>query len=122
MRGGLEQRRTFHDLHELISKGDGIDQAMSGVLPDGIIQDGAQVQMAGTVAMMREMGIRGDVIREALTGYEPSQALIDETTRYKADLMSNPEWRKKFMSGDVEARRQKFLANSILTDGIREQA
>ena len=78
--------------------------------------------MAGTVAMMREMGIRGDVIREALAGYEPSQALIDETTRYKADLMSNPEWRKKFMSGDVEARRQKFLANSILTGGIREQA
>jgi hypothetical protein len=120
--GGPAQTREFHSLHELISKGDGIDQAMSGVLPDGIIQDGAQVQTAGTVSWMRQLGIRDDVIREALAGYEPSQALISETARYKADKMSNPEWVKKLMSGDVEARRELFLANSILTGGIKEQA
>jgi len=33
MRGGPEQTRTFHSLHELISKGDDVDVAISGVLP-----------------------------------------------------------------------------------------
>jgi hypothetical protein len=122
MSGGPAQTRQFHELHELVAKGDNVDMAMAGVMPDGIIQDSGQVEMAGAASMMRELGIRDEVIKEFLVGHTTTKAWYDETARYKADKMSNPEWVKKLMSGDIEARRELFLANSILTGGIKEQA
>ena len=122
MRGGPEQKRTFHELHELVSKGDGIDQAMSGVLPAGIIQDSAQVEMAGATAMNRELGIRDDITKEFLTGHTTTKGWYDETARLKADRMSNPEWVKRLQSGDVETRRQFREMNIVLTGGIKEKA
>jgi hypothetical protein len=120
--GGPAQTREFHSLHELVAKGDSIDQAMSGVLPAGIIRDGAQVEMTGTAEMLRELGIRDDIIREALQGPTETKAWYDETARWKKDAMSKPEWVKRLMSGDVEARRHLMLANIILTGGIKESA
>jgi len=120
--GGPAQTREFHQLHELVAKGDRVDQAMSGVLPAGIIRDGVVVEMQGTAEMLRELGIRDDVIRETLQGKSETKPWYDETVRWKADHMSNPDWVKRLMSGDVEARRQLMLANIVISAGVKESA
>jgi hypothetical protein len=119
MRGDPAKIKTFHELHELVAKGDGIDQAMSGVTT-GIIQDSSQVEMAGTAAMLREIGVRDELIKEFLVGHTTTKAWFDETARLKADLMSDPVWVKRLMSGDQAARRQKTLCDIVLTGGIKE--
>ena len=95
---------------------------MSGVLPDGIIQDSGQVEMAGATAMMREIGVKDEVTKEFLAGHTTTKAWYDATARLKADRMSNPDWVKKLNSGDVETRRQFREMNIVLTGGIKENA
>ena len=118
--GGPTQTKEFHDLHKLVAQGDNIDAAMSGVLPDGIIQDGATVEMASMAGHLRELGVRDEVVREYLTGHSTTQKWFDEVKKIKADRMSDTVWVKRLMSGDVEARRQLTLANIVLTGGIKE--
>jgi hypothetical protein len=121
MRGGPAQTQEFHSLHEVISKGDNIDVAMSGVLPPGIIQDGAAVEMRGTAELLQTMGFTPLMIRETLSGKEATQAEVDMATKWKADHFSNAEWVKRLMSGDVEARRHLLTANIILNSPIEKK-
>ncbi len=123
MSGGPVQTRTFHELHELVAKGDTIDLAMSGVMPDSIVQDSGMVEMRAAAAMWRERGIPDAVIRDNLSGKTVTpRELYDATARWKKDAMSDPEWVKKLMSGNSEARLQYDSANFVLTGGIKEQA
>jgi hypothetical protein len=119
--GAPAQTREFHQLHELVDKGDNIDQAMSGVLPAGIIQDGAQVEMMGTAEMLKGMGFTPLSIRETLSGKEATQAEVDMATRWKAEKFSNADWVKLLMSGDVEARRHLLVANVILSSPLKKE-
>jgi len=116
--GGPAETKEFHTLHELASKGDSVDMAIGGVLQPGVIQNSEHMQNIGAAEMLRELGIRDDVIRETLQGKSETKPWYDETVRWKADHMSNPDWVKRLMSGDVEARRQLMLANIIITGGI----
>ena len=119
MDGLPEQKRQFFDLHEMISKGDGLDQAMSGVLPD--IRSSEQIAAAAFTAMNREIGVRDDLTKEFLVGHKTTQAWYDETARLKADRFSNPEWVKSLESGDRETRRQWREMNHVLTGAIVDE-
>lgn len=119
--GGPEHAKVFHELHDLVAKGDGVDQAMSPVLPDGIIQDGKQVEMRGTASMLREMGIRDEITRDVLAGtHAVTRAEYDMTVAWKRDRMADPEWTKRLLAGGAEERRKLTLANIIITGSIKE--
>lgn len=121
--GGPVQTREFHDLHQLVSKGDDVDLAMAGVTQPGIIQSGEHMQMMGAAAMLREFGVRDEITKDVLAGtHTVTKAEHEATKQWKADHMSNPEWVKLYMGGDNEARRKMTLANIILTGGIKENA
>ena len=122
LEGGPVQKREWHELHEIISSGDNIDAAMAGVMQPGIIQDSEHLENISFAAHLRELGIRPEVIREALTGPTETKPWRDEVARFKADKMSDAAWVRRLMSGDVEARRQLTLCNLVLTGEIKESS
>ncbi|WP_426608977.1 hypothetical protein [Bradyrhizobium sp. McL0616] len=65
--GGPAQLQEFRDLHEIVAKGDHVDVAMSGLHPEQ--PSSGHREMAGTAAMLRELGIDDRIIKETLTGH-----------------------------------------------------
>lgn len=51
-----------------------------------------------------------------------SQADHDATARYKAQLMADPDFRSRLLAGHPEANRQLFLANLVLSNGVKSEA
>jgi hypothetical protein len=113
--GGPAQTKEFHELHELVAKGDGIDQAMAGVMQPGILQDSAHVEMVGTADMLRSMGFNSTQIRETLAGKPASQIDIDKANMWKAQNMGSKEFVTRLLSGEPEAARLLMTANIILS-------
>jgi hypothetical protein len=120
--GGPAQTKEFHDLHELVAKGDGVDQAISGTMPTRIIQDSTQFEMASMAAHLKELGIRAELVREYLTGHTTTKGWYDEVARHKADRMRDPAFVKALFSGSVEARRTLTLCNIVLSGEITESS
>jgi hypothetical protein len=120
MRGGPEETRTFHSLHELISNGDSIDQAIAGVMQPGGIQDSGHMEMMGAAEMLKGMGFTPLMIRETLSGKAATQAEVDVAKKWKADNFSNAEYLKRLFSGDFQARREMLTANIILNSPLEK--
>lgn len=119
--GGPAQVREFQDLHEIAAKADDVGAAMAGVLPEMSSSD--LRAMVGTASLLKDAGFTPLSIQETLEGRPASQAEIDMATKWKADHMSNPDWVKRLMSGDVEAKRHLLVANVILSSPLKtEQA
>ena len=119
--GAGETVKQFQDLHQMIAKGDEVDAAMAGVLPE--LRTSQFMEMIGTASMLRETGIRDEIIKDVLAGtHQVTKAEYDATVRWKADHLSNAEWGKRLTSGDNEARRELALANIIITGGIKEES
>jgi hypothetical protein len=116
------QTKEFHELHELVAKGDGVDMAMAGVMQPGIIQDSEHVEMMGTAAMFREMGFNQKQIRETLEGKEATQADIDLATTWKAQNMNSKEFVTRLMAGEPEANRMLWAANIVLSSPVKKEA
>jgi hypothetical protein len=120
--GHPERVREFQELHELAAKGadsESVDQAMAGVLPEMPSSD--MRQLVGTAELLKSVGFTPLSIKETLEGRPASQAEVDMATKWKADHMSNAEWVKRLMSGDVEARRHLLVANVILSSPVKKE-
>ena len=50
-----------------------------------------------------------------------TQAEHDAAKRWKADRMGDKEWREKFLAGDAVAKREKMLADIILSSPIKQE-
>jgi hypothetical protein len=120
--GGPAQTREFHELHELVAKGDGVDMAMAGVMQPGIIQDSGHVEMANTATMLRDMGFNPKQVRETLEGKEATQADIDIATAWKAQNMNSKEFVTRLMAGEPEAARLLMAANIVLSSPVKKEA
>jgi hypothetical protein len=117
--GNPTNLQEFRDLHEIAAKGDGIDAAMAGVLPEMPSSD--LRTMAGTAGLLKDVGFTPLSIKETLEGRPASQAEIDLATKWKADHLSNPKWVERLMSGDVEAKRHLLVANVILSSPVKKE-
>ncbi|WP_157839465.1 hypothetical protein [Bradyrhizobium diazoefficiens] len=51
-----------------------------------------------------------------------SQSDHDATTRYKAQLLADPDFRARLLAGEPHANQQLFLANLVLANGVKEEA
>ncbi|MCS3895807.1 hypothetical protein M2171_004940 [Bradyrhizobium japonicum USDA 38] len=116
--GSPSHLQEFRDLHEIVAKGDHVDMAMSGLMPE--MPSSSHREMAGTASMLRELGIDDRIIKETLTGHMVTKPEYEATERWKKDAMSNPDFVKRYIGGDNEARRKMTLANIILTGGIQD--
>jgi hypothetical protein len=122
MRGGPEQKRTFHDLHELIDRGDNYDLAIAGEYAPGEVQSSDHVQNIGVASMLREAGVPDGEIKEFMTGHTTTKGWFDATARLYADKMSDAAWVKRFNEGGREEKRLFHQIHIVLSGGIREQA
>ena len=98
---------------------DVVAAAMSGELPD--MPTGDQRIMAGTAEMLRELGIRDEVTANFLRGEGVTPQEYELVANWKREHMGDAEWTAKFLSGDVKARQQMMLANSVLVNGIKSE-
>lgn len=119
--GGNPARvKEFNEWHELAAKGDSTDLAMAGLYQPGGMNSRDHIQNMGTAAMLQEAGIRPQIIRDVLTDkHTVTQAEYDATKLWKEDRMTDPEFVKRYLAGDSEAKRKMLLADIILTGDVR---
>jgi hypothetical protein len=60
------------------------------------------------------MGFPPTAIRETISGKEPTPADVERARVWKAQIMKNPEWVKRYLSGDGDAQREMMAANIVL--------
>jgi len=119
--GDAATTKEFHDLATMVADGgDHVERALAGNLPD--VPDSKIKTMNGTVAMLRELGIRDEVIRQTLEDHEVTQAEYDATLAWQTRAMKDQFWVKAYLEGDPDAARQMMLATIVLSSTVKREA
>jgi hypothetical protein len=122
-------KQQWNGLHERAARGDDqiksadtlgerVVAAMTGS-PQSAPDSEAQL-MTVTAGMLRELGIRDEVVMQTLSGHEVTQAEFDVVKHWKERTMRDPEFTKKYLSGDPEARQKMMLAAIVLSSNIKK--
>jgi hypothetical protein len=80
--------------------------------------------MSHTAALFRELGIRDVVTQEFLQGKQVTAQEYEATLNWKKTAMGDNSpggFVERLLAGNVEAKQKMLLANSILTNGIRDE-
>jgi hypothetical protein len=121
MAGGPAQLKRFQDLHEMIENGTNadVDRAMAGEFMDGM-NTAEHVQMMGAASMLQEAGVRPEIVRDVLAGtHAVTPAEYALVKQFKADKMTDPDWSKRLLAGDSEAKREFHLMAIVLTGDVK---
>jgi hypothetical protein len=103
---------------------DDVAAAMAGNVAErahflgGIPDSGVKV-MSETADMLREIGIREEIIEQTLRGHEVSALEMKQVEAWKARQMKDPVFVKAYLSGDPEARQKMTLAAIVLSGSIK---
>jgi hypothetical protein len=118
--GDANANREFSELQAKADSIDPADQvavAMSGNI--GEMPDSSTRMMANTADMLREIGIREEIIEQTLRGHEVTEQEYQLASAWKARQMKDPVFVKAYLSGDAEARQKMTLAAIILSGSIK---
>ena len=117
--GDVAANRELKDLTSMAANSDAstIAAAMSGNLGD--MPDSSVKLMSETAGMLREIGIREEIIEQTLKGHEVSAEEYKLVEAWKARQMKDPIFVKAYLSGDPEAGQKMTLAAIILSGGIK---
>jgi hypothetical protein len=122
--GDVATMREFRAANEAAAGVDQIGDALAGRVPDGLVVtmpgELAPAKMAATVNALREVGVRDAAIREALESRPITREVRDLALQRRDQRMSDPEWRKKALAGDLEARRELALLGILLGAPVEE--
>lgn len=119
--GDPSTRREFDELAKAAAVvQDPVAAAMAGALPE--VPSSELRQMSELTAWLRADGFSEDVITSYLSNEPQTQAFKDEIARGKQRLLGDPEWVKKWMSGDPFCKKQMQYANMIATLPTVEKA
>jgi hypothetical protein len=119
--GNPDANRELRDLTSMATRSDDsvVAVAMAGKA-DGM-PNSETAMMAGTAAMLREVGVKEEIIKQALEGHQVDEPEYKLVEAWKTRHMKDPEFVKKYLNGDVEAREKMTLANIVLSGGIKGQ-
>jgi hypothetical protein len=118
--GDAEVNREYRELRLKADNPDPADTvaaAMAGNL--GEMPDSSVKMMAETAGMLREIGIREEIIEQTLRGHEVSEKESQIVSAYKARLMKDPTFVKAYLSGDAEARQKMTLIAIVQSGSIK---
>jgi hypothetical protein len=120
--GDVETNREFSKLTAMAAGEDAstVAAAMSGSIGD--MPDSSVKLMANTADMLREVGIREEIIEQTLRGHMVSPAEYKLVEAWKARQMKDPVFVKAYLSGDPEAGQKVTLMNIILSGGVKDQS
>lgn len=119
--GSGPKRAEFTKLTELASRVDKIDRQIAGTdhgsseWLDREYRDGVQ-----TAQLLRDGGVHEpDIARQVISNEAVAQAEHDAAKVARDRLMKNPEFVRKYLSGEGEAVRQMTLLNVVITREIK---
>jgi len=126
--GDAAVTQEWNGLHERVHRGD--DQAKEAKsLADRVaaamtgdqrsLSDPEAKQMNTTAAMLREIGIRDDVVTQALSGHEVTRAEFDVVKNWQTRATRDQEFTKRYLTGDPEAHQKMTLAAIVLSSDIK---
>jgi hypothetical protein len=119
--GDAEVNREYRELRAKADNPDPADTvavAMSGNVGD--VPDSQVALMANTASLLREVGIREEIIEQTLRGHEVTEQEYKLVGAWKTRQMRDPVFVKAFLSGDPEARQKMTLAAIVLSGGIKD--
>ena len=108
---------------ELQAKADSVDPAdqvavaMSGNI--GEMPDSSTRLMSNTADMLREIGIREEIIEQTLRGHEVSPVEMKQAEAWRERAMRDQTFVKAWLSGDPEARQKMTLSAIIVSGSIK---
>jgi hypothetical protein len=121
LNGDVATRREMEALvKEAATDANPARAAMSGNLPE--IPTSEQRLMANMADVFRDVGISENVIEQALSNREITQAEHDAAKNWKEQKLSDGDWVKKWLSGDALCRKEMMLADIIIVSTIKGKA
>jgi hypothetical protein len=114
--GDVAATKELHELSAMSAGGgdDVVALAMAGI-PTHELSTADQRIMASTANMMRDLGFPPKAIQETLSDKEATAEDVERARVWKTQAFKNPEWVKRFMSGDGDAQREMMAANIVLS-------
>jgi hypothetical protein len=80
-----------------------------------------QAQMAHTTALFRGLGISDAVTSQFLRGEQVTPQEYELVANWKKEQMGDEAFVKRFLSGDVKARQQMLIADTVLVNGVKSK-
>jgi hypothetical protein len=118
--GNGPQVKEFKNLSELAAKGDNVDMAMAGISEGG--QSSDSHAMTEVAKMFRELAIRDEVTSQFLRGEKVTLHEFKLVENWKREQMGDPNFVKRYLEGDLKARQQMTIANTVLVNGVKDVA
>jgi hypothetical protein len=69
-----------------------------------------------------QVDVRDEVLQQVIRGEKVSQAEFDAAKQWQSRHFQDQAWVRKFLAGDLEAKKEHFLASVILASEIKETA
>jgi hypothetical protein len=122
LNGDVTASKEFCDLTAMSAAGgdDTVAVAMGGNPANMPTTD--QAHMAHTAVLFRELGIRDEVTSQFLRGEQVTAQEFELVANFKKEQMGDEAFVKRFLSGDVKARQQMLIADTVLVNGIMRTA
>jgi hypothetical protein len=119
--GDVAANKELRDLTAMVAAGgdDTVAVAMNGNPVNMPTTD--QAHMAHTAALFRELGIRDEVTSQFLRGEQVTPQEYELVANWKKEQMGDEAFVKRFLSGDVKARQQMLIADTVLVNGIKRE-
>jgi hypothetical protein len=122
--------QEWNGLHERVNRGDDHGEAQASLVDrvsaamsaaSGVdIPNGDVRVMHETADHLRSLGIRDGVIEEVLSGHEVTQMEFNLVKVWKDRAMRDPEFTKKYLSGDPDALQKMTLAAIVLNSNVKK--
>lgn len=122
--GDVAANKELRDLSAMsaTSGDDVVEAVLKDTLPDIGQRTSEQREMLAAAQMFRELGIRDEVTSQFLRGEKVSPQEYALVKNWKTTAMGDQDFVKKYLSGDVKARQQMTLADSVLVVGAKGEA
>jgi hypothetical protein len=117
--GDAATNTEYRDLQNMaanVDPNDVVAVALSGNI--GEMPDSGTRLMANTADMLREIGIREEIIKQTLRGHEVSPIEMKQVEAWRERAMRDQTFVKLWLSGDPEARQKMALSQIIVSGGV----
>jgi hypothetical protein len=120
--GDVAVTRQYRELLNKAAETDDstIAAAMAGKVDYSAGTSTEQRHMALTADWFRSLGIRDEVARQFLQGRQVTPLEYELVSNWKKEQMGDPEFVKRFLAGDLKAKQQMMLADSVLVTGVKD--
>ena len=117
--GDAATNREYRGLQDMAANSDDstIAVALSGNI--GEFPDSRVKIMSETAGMLREIGIREEIIEQTLRGHIVSPEEYKLVEAWKSRQLKDPVFVKAYLSGDPEARQKMTLAAIVLSGDVK---